>query len=104
MILNTFNLSEKNWAKIFLKRILIIGILLVFLIPPIQAPDENSHFLNAYSLIHGNFYPEYQNNSKLGRYFPENIITYIENWNANNKAENIESFINNSIDCVNLFL
>lgn len=100
MILNTFNLSEKNWAKIFLKRILIIGILLVFLIPPIQAPDENSHFLNAYSLTHGNFYPEYQNNSKLGRYFPENIITYIENWNANDEAVTIESFINNSISSI----
>ena len=83
-----------------MKRILIIGILLVFLIPPIQAPDENSHFLNAYSLTHGNFYPEYQSNSKLGRYFPENIITYIENWNANDEAVNIESFISNSISSI----
>lgn len=43
---------------LFLIFALVFGMLLVFLTPPMNAPDENVHFLNAYGISRGNFFGE----------------------------------------------
>lgn len=69
-----------EWHIIFLKYMLIIGSILLFLIPPIQAPDENVHFYNAYGFMSGDFYPEFRTNTYTGRVFPKDIIEYVTYW------------------------
>ena len=63
--------------KIFLILSLVFGLLFVFITPPFQSPDENSHFLKAYSVSKGKFFPEVQN-KKLGNYFPKEYLNYIK--------------------------
>lgn len=89
---------EKEWHKIFLKYILMFGIILVFIIPPMQAPDENVHFLNAYAFMKGDLYPTYIGDSYIGREFPKEIIRYVEDWNSNDRkrADIEEVFFVNS--------
>ena len=54
----------------------------MFLIPPTQAPDEGTHFLNAYAFSRGDFFPEYEARTYTGRIFPKDIISYVEVWGA----------------------
>ena len=73
--------------KIFLILSLVFGLLFVFITPPFQSPDENSHFLKAYSVSKGKFFPEVQN-KKLGNYFPKEYLNYIkekEKFHSKNK-------------------
>ncbi len=53
---------------------------MVILIPPMAVPDENTHFLNAYAISHGDFLPEVKDNC-AGTYFPDEIISFV---NENN--------------------
>lgn len=69
-----------QWHIIFLKYMLIIGSVLIFIIPPLQAPDETVHFYNAYGFMEGEFYPEYRTNTYTGRVFPKTIIEYATYW------------------------
>lgn len=69
-----------EWHIFFLKYMLIIGSILLFLIPPLQAPDETVHFFNAYGFMEGDFYPEYRMNTYTGRIFPKDIIEYATYW------------------------
>lgn len=86
-----------QWHEVFLKRILIIGCILVFLIPPIQAADENVHFLNAYAFMKGDFYPEFEPGTQMGRSFPKDMIAYVEWWNADEDGKtNLEDVMNYS--------
>ena len=48
----------------------------VFLIPPFQSPDEDSHFKRSYQISKGNFYP-IEKNHEMGNYFPEEMLLYI---------------------------
>lgn len=54
----------------------IIGSLYVFLIPPFQPPDENSHFLRLISISRGNIYPE-SINGQYGHMLPESLNNFI---------------------------
>lgn len=76
--------TNENWYKIFLRRMLILGVVLVLLIPPVQAADETTHFYNAFSLSRGDFYPEYAQGTYTGRSFPKAIQTYMDSWNSGN--------------------
>ena len=62
--------------NIYLIIALCFGFILVFLLPPFQSPDEDSHFKKAYLVSVGDFYPE-DNGSNVGNYLPSNIPTYI---------------------------
>lgn len=75
--------------KVFVCIMLTIGILLIFVIPPMASPDENTHFYNAYAFSEFDFFPEYevQNHngkeqvSELGRRQPKAIVEYVEYYN-----------------------
>lgn len=69
----------KKWTeeKIYIYIALFFGILFVFLTPPFQSPDEDSHFKRSYQISKGMLYPT-SKNSKLGGYFPKEMVDYIE--------------------------
>lgn len=62
--------------KKYLLLALIFGVIFVFIIPPFQAPDEDSHFKKAYQVSIGEFYPKVKNNT-IGNYFPKEMLMYI---------------------------
>lgn len=75
---------------IFAFLMLTIGILLVFLIPPMASPDENTHFYNAYAFSRFDFFPEFEiqnqngqyKTSELGRRQPKALVDYVEYYNS----------------------
>ncbi len=62
--------------KIFLVLALIFGLLIVFLVPPVMSPDEDSHIKKIYSITKGRILP-IKSNNKLGNYFPKEMLDYI---------------------------
>ena len=60
---------------------LIIGLILIFIIPPMCSPDENSHYVNAYSLATGRFFPVLDSNGNMGRFLPESIQNFVGLYN-----------------------
>lgn len=70
----------KQWSeqKIYVYISLIFGILFIFLTPPFQSPDEDSHFKKSYQVSKGNLYST-EKNGKLGNYFPKEMLNYIDN-------------------------
>lgn len=67
--------------KKFIYTIIIYGFLLIYITPPMQVPDENTHFLNSYAIAHLDIFPE-TNGEKIGRKFPLEICRFIENYQA----------------------
>lgn len=63
--------------KIYIYIALIIGILFVFLVPPFQSPDEDSHFKKSYAISSGKLY-SIEKNGKAGNYFPKDMQRYID--------------------------
>ncbi|MDD6224293.1 MAG: DUF2142 domain-containing protein, partial [bacterium] len=62
--------------KLFLIIGFIIGCLFIYIIPPFQSPDEDSHFKKAYSISNGNFY-ESSNGEIIGLKIPVTMTEYI---------------------------
>lgn len=73
----------KEWSseKIFLLLAIIVGGILIFLTPPMCTPDENTHFLNAYSISHGDVFPEVVD-GQVGRYIKKSIVDFVNNNNT----------------------
>lgn len=63
--------------SMFLILSIFIGIILVFIVPPFQSPDEDSHFLKAYLISNRDFFPE-QHGKDIGYDIPINLDTYIQ--------------------------
>ena len=66
------NSSEPVW---FLKIALIAGVLLALLTPPMCTPDENAHYMNAYSISCGDFFPEVVD-GQIGRYVSTKVLAF----------------------------
>ena len=64
-------------AKIFLIVALVCGLLLVFLIPPLQSADEPVHFANAYAMSRGDIFPDNKDNKAFGHEMPEAVYNCI---------------------------
>lgn len=64
--------------SLFLILSLIFGVLLVFIVPPFQSPDEDSHFLKSYLISKGDFFPE-EKKKIVGYDIPIELDTYISN-------------------------
>lgn len=63
--------------SLFLIYALVFGLLLVFAIPPLNAPDETSHFINAYAVSKGQLWGEIDN-EQLVRKVPERINDFAD--------------------------
>lgn len=59
-------------AAVFAALALLFGSVFVFLIPPFQSPDEPNHFLRAFQVSEGAFFPETADN-RLGGYLPASL-------------------------------
>lgn len=70
-------MDKKFVHKGFVFLALIFGMMFIMLIPPFQAPDEDSHFKKAYVLAEGNFFPDVVEGKK-GYYLPEGMVEYIQ--------------------------
>ena len=68
----------KKWKdeKIYVYLALIFGMIMVFLTPPCQGPDEDKHFLKSYQVSNGHFYSSIKNKS-AGNYFPKEMYDYV---------------------------
>ena len=62
--------------NIFLLLSITIGILLIFIVPPFQSPDEDSHFTKSYLIATGKFFPKMVD-KKVGYYIPAEMNDYI---------------------------
>ena len=52
---------------------LFFGLLFVFVTPPLQSPDEPAHFLRAYQISEGRFFPEKRDN-RIGGMLPSPVV------------------------------
>lgn len=51
-------MEKKSVQKKYMVLALIFGMLFVFLTPPLQSPDEDSHLKKAYVMAEGQFVPD----------------------------------------------
>lgn len=72
--------QDFSLEKIFAIIATMVGILLVFLIPPMASPDENDHLFNAYAFSDLNFFSETEGD-KVGRVLPNSLIEFVEYYN-----------------------
>ncbi|MGE5495706.1 MAG: DUF2142 domain-containing protein [Burkholderiales bacterium] len=90
--LNSLLLSPE---RIFLIVAIVVGFLLLLLTPPMAVPDENAHFINAYSVSRGNFFVDIEN-GQAGVYMPTVYIDFINNYlnrfNGENRLESKHDF------------
>lgn len=70
-------MKELKPEKFFAIFAIIFGIIFIFLTPPFQSPDEDSHFKKAYLTSIGKFYPTVKN-EKQGNSLPKEMIKYID--------------------------
>ena len=69
-------MSKWSEQKIYVYIALIFGVLFVFLTPPFQSPDEDSHFKKTYMVSKGVLYPTVKK-QKSGNYIPKEMDEYI---------------------------
>lgn len=74
--------NDDKIAKYFLIISLIVGMLLIYIVPPFQSPDENSHFLKSYAISTGHVYPIYKDDA-LRFYIPKTLVDYSNYYNKN---------------------
>ena len=72
-------MDELKLKRIFLWGICLMGLLSIMLTPPLAVPDENAHFLNAYSFSQGDVWAEAdESETVIGKYFPNYILDLME--------------------------
>lgn len=69
------NIIKDKLHNYFFCIAIILGIILIVFGPPMTVPDEQAHFLNAYSIADGQVFLQ-KSNDQLGKYFPQNIISF----------------------------
>ena len=72
---------SKNWDKAHLEYWVLfiglsVGILLVYLTPPLQVADEDSHLKRAFALSDLKFFAEVDENRNPGHYIPRMLIEF----------------------------
>jgi uncharacterized membrane protein len=63
--------------RFFIVTAILVELLLLFIIPPLQTPDELNHFYRAYQVSEGHFLPE-KSGQRLGGYLPSVFIEFSE--------------------------
>lgn len=81
--------NEKNILRIFVIVALIFGLMFVYLVPPFQSPDENSHFFKAYTLSTGDVYPVVMDGVYRFK-LPKAIVNYAESYNKKMGAKDFK--------------
>lgn len=87
------NMEQKNIPieRRFAVIAFIVGGILLFITPPMAAPDENDHFYNMYAFSDADFFADSQGNL-LGRMLPVCIIDFVNNYNEKFAAKLNEQY------------
>lgn len=88
--------SDLKISTLFVKIMLLIGLLMVFIVPPFQMADEDSHFKKAFLVSTGVFFSETNPDGVKGNYLPNAVLNFEDSHrylinNINNKY-NFEKF------------
>lgn len=80
---NKMNMQNERCfqAEAFLMIAFVIGILLVIMVPPMGTPDENAHYINAYSISMGELFPQIVD-QQVVRAIPQKYIDFVEKYNG----------------------
>lgn len=85
--------KEENF---YLITMLLVGLLLIFIVPPFNSPDEDSHFKKAYLVANGIFYPDAVDGS-AGNEISINLVDTIDAYKSfgmdYNKKYNYHQFL-----------
>ena len=74
-------MTSYNPEKNFIWIASVIGVLLVFLTPPMTVPDEASHFINAYAVSKGHFFADVQD-GQIGIEMPKVYADFINKYGS----------------------
>lgn len=69
------NIVKEKLHNYFFSISIILGIILITFGPPMTTPDEQAHFLNAYSIADGQVFLQ-KSGDQLGKYFPKNVLDF----------------------------
>lgn len=67
--------------SLFACMVIIFGVLIIYLTPPMCSPDENTHFVNSYCFASAKFFPDVDN-GQVGRWLPEHIYKFVTDNNG----------------------
>ena len=67
-------------GRLFIGMALLFGGLFVGITPPFQSPDEPNHFLRAYQISEGRFFPEKIAEQRLGGYLPASLLAVADSF------------------------
>jgi uncharacterized membrane protein len=73
-------MMELPLPRVLFSVILFFGLVFAFLIPPMQTPDEDAHFLRAYAVSRGEIMPR-RNGDDCGK-VPDAFLAYTNKYNA----------------------
>lgn len=68
--------GKDRMASLFLILVLVSGLMIAFLTPPMCSPDENAHYLNAYAISRGEILPQLID-SIPGRYVEGRALDFV---------------------------
>lgn len=75
------NIIKEKLHYYFFSIAIILGIVLVIFSPPMTVPDENTHFLNAYTIADGQIFPQ-NIDGQMGKYIPSEIKNFVVDNNS----------------------
>lgn len=92
----TFNLKSLIQNKISPEKVALVlmltfGLVFMFLIKPLQTPDEASHFIRAYELSEGKIFAS--KNTKKGCVLQNNQISYKSNLSESSMPKSVADFV-----------
>lgn len=79
------------YLKVYIFMIFVYGLLFAYFTPPMQSPDENTHFYNSYALSEGMVFAEVGGSGadqKIGRMFPQNVEMFVRYYSTRFSDDN----------------
>lgn len=78
--------ASVRYERLFVWLALLFGLLFVFLVPPMSAPDETNHFTRAFLLAHGQFFPMVDASKKAVGTVTPDLPLFLRTWNVSISA------------------
>lgn len=81
--LYSYTASAIRYENLFLGLVLAFGVVFIFVIPPMFAPDETNHFTRAVLLANGQLMPQVSDSGQAVGHVRRELRTFLKAWNAN---------------------
>lgn len=70
---------EKTYLKFYIFMVIFYGLLLVYFVPAMQSPDENTHFYNSYAISKGAVFADAdEDGNRIGRRYPDTVGRFVD--------------------------